>query len=86
MNPAVLAFLCCLLVFHVQGELGHTSGRCSCLKGYIDRVHPRLVKAGPVVHGPSIFCRRTEITVTLKNNKEKCINPQSELGRRILRK
>ncbi|XP_068167546.1 growth-regulated alpha protein-like [Antennarius striatus] len=86
MNTAVITLLVCLLVFHAQGQRSNLSGKCSCLNGYIDHIPQRLIRAGPFIHRPSIFCSRTEIIVKTQNNKEKCINPLSALGKRILRK
>ncbi|XP_041793802.1 C-X-C motif chemokine 11-6-like [Chelmon rostratus] len=85
MNSAVLAFLTCLLVFYAQGQPANRSSKCKCLNGYIDWIKPQLIKAGPVIHPPSIFCQNEEIIITTIANKEKCVNPKSSLGRHILK-
>ncbi|XP_070821190.1 C-X-C motif chemokine 10-like [Chaetodon trifascialis] len=85
MNSAVFAFLTCLLVFYAQGQPANRSSKCKCLNGSIDKIPPQLIKAGPVIHPPSIFCQQVEIIITTTANKEKCVNPQSHLGKRILK-
>ncbi|XP_044051558.1 C-X-C motif chemokine 10-like [Siniperca chuatsi] len=85
MNSAVSAFLTCLLVLYAQGQLANRSNKCKCLNSYIGRINPQLIKAEPVIHHPSIFCPHTEIIITTTANKEKCVNPQSPLGKLILK-
>nr|XP_046241652.1 C-X-C motif chemokine 10-like [Scatophagus argus] len=84
MKSAVLAFLVCLLVFCAQGHPDYSSSKCKCLNGYIEKIHPKLIKAGPFVHDPSVFCPHTEIIIKTAN-KDKCVNPNSPLGKLILR-
>ncbi|XP_022613981.1 C-X-C motif chemokine 10-like [Seriola dumerili] len=83
MNSAVVASLTCLLVLCAQGQPASRSSRCKCSNDYIGRISPKLIKAEPVIHQPSVFCPHTEIIITITGNKEKCVNPQSPLGRLI---
>uniref|UniRef100_A0A3Q3MWM7 Chemokine interleukin-8-like domain-containing protein n=1 Tax=Mastacembelus armatus TaxID=205130 RepID=A0A3Q3MWM7_9TELE len=84
MNAYIIAFLSCLLILCAQGQLAGRSNLCRCSNGYVGR-NPQLIKAEPVIHHPSSFCPRTEIIVTTTANKEKCVNPQSPLGKLILK-
>ncbi|XP_071340255.1 C-X-C motif chemokine 10-like [Trachinotus anak] len=83
MNSAVIAFLTCLLVLCAQGQPANRSSKCKCSNGFIGRINPQLITAEPVIHQPSIFCPHTEIIVTIRGNKEKCVDPQSPLGKLI---
>ncbi|XP_070761093.1 C-X-C motif chemokine 10-like [Enoplosus armatus] len=87
MNSAsVIAFLSCLLVLYTQGQPASRSGQCKCLShSYVGRISPQLIKAEPVVHLRNAFCPHTEIIITTTANKEKCVNPQSPLGKLILK-
>nr|AEM75119.1 CXC-like chemokine [Miichthys miiuy]AEM75120.1 CXC-like chemokine [Miichthys miiuy] len=85
MNSAAVAFLVCLLVFYTQGQPTNRSIKCKCLNGYVGKIKPQDIKAGPVTHEPSIFCPRTEIIITTTENREKCVNPRSPLGKLILK-
>ncbi|KAM9360504.1 uncharacterized protein ABDE67_001114 [Symphorus nematophorus] len=85
MKSAVIAFLTCLLVFYVQGQQDNSSNKCKCSNGYISsRISKQHIKAGPIVHEPSVFCPRPEIIIITTANKQKCVNPQSPLGQLIL--
>ncbi|XP_026221768.1 C-X-C motif chemokine 10-like [Anabas testudineus] len=84
MNSDVIAFLFCLLALGVQGQPASSSSKCKCLS-YVGRVNSQLIKAEPVIHYPSVFCPNTEIIITTTADKEKCVNPQSPLGRLILK-
>ncbi|KAM9392068.1 uncharacterized protein KZ484_003857 [Pholidichthys leucotaenia] len=84
MNSAVFAFTALLLVVCAQGQLSSSSNKCKCLNGFIGRIMPGFIKSGPVIYDKSIFCPRIEIIVTTAAGKEKCVNPKSELGRRVL--
>uniref|UniRef100_A0A668VDJ1 Chemokine interleukin-8-like domain-containing protein n=1 Tax=Oreochromis aureus TaxID=47969 RepID=A0A668VDJ1_OREAU len=78
---SVTAFVACLLILGAQGS---KSNKCKCYS-YIGRISPKLIKAEPVIHYPSIFCPHTEIIVTTKADMKKCVNPESPLGRHILK-
>ncbi|KAM7018607.1 uncharacterized protein LKV04_005905 [Tautogolabrus adspersus] len=84
MNPAVVTFLTCLLVLCVRGQSDNRSESCKCSNGFIGRIIPKHIRAGPFIHEPSVFCSRTEITLITTANMEKCVNPQSPLGKLIL--
>uniref|UniRef100_A0A3Q3J1E3 Chemokine interleukin-8-like domain-containing protein n=1 Tax=Monopterus albus TaxID=43700 RepID=A0A3Q3J1E3_MONAL len=71
--------------FLLTGQLANRARQCKCLNGYIGRINPQLIKAKPVIHHPSIFCPNTEIIITTKTNKEKCVDPESLLGKLILK-
>ncbi|XP_042276357.1 C-X-C motif chemokine 2-like isoform X2 [Thunnus maccoyii] len=83
MKSAVIAFLTCLLVLYVQGQSDTTSS-CKCLNGYVGRINTKVIKGMPVIHHPSVFCLKTEIIVTIADQK-KCVNPASPLGKIILK-
>ncbi|XP_042276360.1 uncharacterized protein LOC121903422 isoform X3 [Thunnus maccoyii] len=83
MKSAVIAFLTCLLVLYVQGK-SDTASSCKCLNGYVGRVNSKVIKGMPVIHQPSVFCLKTEIIVTIADQK-KCVNPESPLGKIILK-
>ncbi|XP_073322763.1 C-X-C motif chemokine 11-1-like [Pagrus major] len=83
MNSVAIVFLTFLLVFYAQGQQSNGS-KCKCLNGYIGKVNPKLIKSGPVIHNPSIFCPQTEIIITTTADKEKCVNPESPFGKLIL--
>ncbi|XP_040897807.1 C-X-C motif chemokine 10-like [Toxotes jaculatrix] len=85
MNSAVTAFLACLLVLCAQGQLDNGFSNCKCSKSYVGRINSQLIQSGPVVHNPSVFCPHIEIIITLKGNKERCVDPQSPLGKLILK-
>ncbi|KAM7416972.1 hypothetical protein PAMA_018856 [Pampus argenteus] len=85
MKSAVIAFLTCLLVLCVQGQSDTGSKKCKCSGGYVGRINPKFIKAVPVIHQPSIFCPQTEIIITIIADKKKCVNPQSLLGKTILK-
>uniref|UniRef100_A0A3Q3WQK1 Chemokine interleukin-8-like domain-containing protein n=1 Tax=Mola mola TaxID=94237 RepID=A0A3Q3WQK1_MOLML len=82
MNSAVIVCLSCLLAFGAQGQLINTSTKCKCLNGYVsNRLIPlRLIKAGPVIYHPNIFCQHMEIIIELKK-KNVCVDPESPLGK-----
>ncbi|XP_018524780.1 C-X-C motif chemokine 9 [Lates calcarifer] len=82
---SAIVFLACLLVLCAQGQPANRSNTCKCLNSYVGRISRQLVKGEPVIHQPSIFCPRTEIIITITGNKEKCVNPQSPLGKLILK-
>ncbi|KAM7392191.1 hypothetical protein PAMP_022821 [Pampus punctatissimus] len=85
MKSAVIAFLTCLLVLCVQGQTDTNSKKCKCLDGYVGRINTKLIKAMPVIYQPSIFCPQTEIIITITADKKKCVDPQSPLGKTILK-
>uniref|UniRef100_A0AAX7TIN9 Chemokine interleukin-8-like domain-containing protein n=1 Tax=Astatotilapia calliptera TaxID=8154 RepID=A0AAX7TIN9_ASTCA len=62
---SVTAFIACLLILGAQGQPASKSNKCKCYS-YIGRISPKLIKAEPVIHYPSIFCPHTEIIVTTK--------------------
>ncbi|XP_044190573.1 C-X-C motif chemokine 2-like isoform X2 [Thunnus albacares] len=82
MKSAVIAFLTCLLVLYVQGKSDNTSS-CKCLNGYVGRINTKVIKGMPDIHHPSVFCLKTEIIITIADQK-KCVNPASPLGKIIL--
>ncbi|XP_017288183.1 interleukin-8-like [Kryptolebias marmoratus] len=84
MKSAVFAFLACTLVLSAQGQLASRSSKCKCSNGFLTRINPSMFKGEPVVYQPSVFCSRTEIILKTKDNKEKCLDPESRLGKRIL--
>ncbi|XP_030581476.1 C-X-C motif chemokine 9-like [Archocentrus centrarchus] len=81
---SITAFLTCLLVLCAQAQPASRSNKCKCYN-YIGRISPKLIKDEPVIYHPSIFCPRTEIIVTIKTDTKKCVNPESPLGRLILK-
>ncbi|XP_053181859.1 C-X-C motif chemokine 9-like [Scomber japonicus] len=83
MNSAFTVFLTCLLVLCVQGQPGHRSSRCKCYS-YVGRTDPKIIK-GILIHDPSIYCPKTEIIITTTEDKQKCVNPESPLGKTILK-
>ncbi|XP_026198410.1 growth-regulated alpha protein-like isoform X2 [Anabas testudineus] len=83
MNSLVTVVLACLLVFCAQGQPANRSSRCKCVT-FIGNFKPKLIKTEPVIYEPSVFCPNTEIIVTIAN-KEKCVDPQSPLGKLILK-
>ncbi|XP_062274173.1 growth-regulated alpha protein-like [Scomber scombrus] len=85
MNSAVIAFLTCLLVLCVQGQPGHSSSKCMC-DSYVGPIHRRFIKGIPVIHNPSIYCSKTEIIITTTADNQKCVDPESRLGKHILEK
>uniref|UniRef100_A0A3Q2VSR0 C-X-C motif chemokine 10-like n=1 Tax=Haplochromis burtoni TaxID=8153 RepID=A0A3Q2VSR0_HAPBU len=81
---SVTAFIACLLILGAQGQPASKSNKCKCYS-YIGRISPKLIKAEPVIHYPSIFCPHTEIIVTTKADMKRCVSPESPLGRHILK-
>uniref|UniRef100_A0A3Q4HA22 Chemokine interleukin-8-like domain-containing protein n=1 Tax=Neolamprologus brichardi TaxID=32507 RepID=A0A3Q4HA22_NEOBR len=69
---SVTAFIACLLILGAQGQPASKSNKCKCYS-YIGRI------------SPNIFCPHTEIIVTTKADMKKCVNPESPLGRHILK-
>ncbi|XP_064173278.1 C-X-C motif chemokine 3-like [Anguilla rostrata] len=55
--------------------------RCECVD-QVDRVGLRRI-VEIAVQEPNAFCSKTEIILTLKQNVEVCLNPDSEQGRNI---
>ncbi|KAM6930841.1 C-X-C motif chemokine 10-like [Xenentodon cancila] len=85
MNPVVTVFLTCLLLLSSQGLPLSRSHKCKCSNGYVKQINLQLIKGEPQILRPSVFCPRTEIIITIGENQEKCLNPQSPLGKLILK-
>ncbi|XP_067429962.1 C-X-C motif chemokine 11-like isoform X3 [Thunnus thynnus] len=83
MKSAVIAFLTCLLVLYVQGQSDNTK-KCKCSNSYVGRINTKVIKGMPDIYHPSVFCLKTEIIVTIADQK-KCVNPESPLGKIILK-
>ncbi|XP_061586170.1 C-X-C motif chemokine 10-like [Cololabis saira] len=86
MNPVITFFLTCLLLLCAQGLPLSRSHKCKCSSGYVKKINLKLIQGEPQILHPSVFCPRTEIIVTIGENQEKCLNPESLLGKMILRK
>ncbi|XP_034451790.1 C-X-C motif chemokine 10-like [Hippoglossus hippoglossus] len=87
MNSSAITFLSFLLVLCAQGLPDSRSRKCKCLNGYIGKVNPQLIsqiKSEPVIHHPNIFCQQIEIIIIIRK-QEKCVNPESPFGKRILK-
>ncbi|KAF7654673.1 hypothetical protein LDENG_00066680 [Lucifuga dentata] len=85
MKPALIVFLTCLLLLHVQGQLTNRSNDCKCLNGFF-KVKNRKLIAEVTVHPPSPFCPDTEIIIKTKDAKKKCVDPCSALGRVFIKR
>ncbi|XP_051821505.1 interleukin-8 [Antechinus flavipes] len=60
-----------------------TELRCQCIKTYSKPFHPKLIKEMRVIDsGP--HCSNTEIIVTVKDNRELCLDPNAKWVQRIL--
>uniref|UniRef100_A0A1A7Z775 Chemokine interleukin-8-like domain-containing protein n=1 Tax=Iconisemion striatum TaxID=60296 RepID=A0A1A7Z775_9TELE len=86
MKSAPIGLLVCLLILSVQGQQSDKSNKCKCSNSLLTRFSPKLIKAEPVVYQPSSFCPQTEIIITIKEGKEKCVDPKSPFGKFILKK
>ncbi|XP_061586166.1 C-X-C motif chemokine 10-like [Cololabis saira] len=84
MNPVITFFLTCLLLLCAQGLPLSRSHKCNCSSGYVKKINPKLIQGEPQILHPSVFCPRTEIIVTIRGNQEKCLDPESLLGKQIL--
>ncbi|XP_061586167.1 C-X-C motif chemokine 10-like [Cololabis saira] len=84
MNPVITFFLTCLLLLCAQGLPLSRSHKCKCSGGFVKKINPKLIQGEPQILHPSVFCPRTEIIVTIRGNQEKCLNPESLLGKQIL--
>uniref|UniRef100_A0A3P9AKJ9 Chemokine interleukin-8-like domain-containing protein n=1 Tax=Esox lucius TaxID=8010 RepID=A0A3P9AKJ9_ESOLU len=85
-STALLVFLACLFLVNVEGQVGHTKARCLCLNGVVNQIKPVLIQK-IVVHKSTISCPHMEIIVTLKNGaREKCLNPESGMGKKAVNK
>ncbi|KAI9543639.1 hypothetical protein NQZ68_008686 [Dissostichus eleginoides] len=82
MHSALPALLSCLLVLYAQGHPANRSNTCKCFK-FAGKINKQQIQGEPVIHEPSNFCPRTEIII-FTANKDKCVNPQSRLGKLIL--
>uniref|UniRef100_A0A672Y9L8 Chemokine interleukin-8-like domain-containing protein n=1 Tax=Sphaeramia orbicularis TaxID=375764 RepID=A0A672Y9L8_9TELE len=87
MKSVVFALLCCLVFLHVHaGQQEKTSNNCKCKNGYITkRISSKHIKSEPVIHEASVFCPKTEIIITTITDEKKCVNPESPLGKLILK-
>ncbi|RVE68817.1 hypothetical protein OJAV_G00095790 [Oryzias javanicus] len=87
MKAVFIALLSFLLVLCARGQPAGPARQCRCSSGFMN-VPPsfsiKSIKDTPQVTEPHTFCPRTEIIITL-NNKQKCVDPESRLGRRILK-
>ncbi|XP_064173279.1 growth-regulated alpha protein-like [Anguilla rostrata] len=77
----ICAVFSSLLLFWVAWADGDMRGRCVC-PNKVDAVHPKRV-ADITVLQKDAFCGETQIILTLKQNGEVCLNPDSEQGRNI---
>ncbi|XP_026532318.1 platelet basic protein-like [Notechis scutatus] len=59
----------------MEGHVAHL-GRCKCLRDVAKLFRPKQVKRIEVIPR-GIHCRRTEIIVTLINERKYCVDPDS---------
>ncbi|RVE68816.1 hypothetical protein OJAV_G00095780 [Oryzias javanicus] len=83
MKAVFIALLSFLLVLCARGQPAGPARQCRCSSGFMI-LSIKSIKDTPQVTEPHTFCPRTEIIITL-NNKKKCVDPESRLGKRILK-
>ncbi|XP_078808577.1 growth-regulated alpha protein-like [Oryzias latipes] len=86
MKAVFIALLSCLLLLCARGQPAGPARQCRCLNGFVNV--PRFftlksIKDRPQVTEPHPFCPHTEIIITIRN-KQKCVDPESRLGKKIL--
>uniref|UniRef100_A0A3B3B953 Chemokine interleukin-8-like domain-containing protein n=1 Tax=Oryzias melastigma TaxID=30732 RepID=A0A3B3B953_ORYME len=87
MKAVFIALLSCLLVLCARGQPAGPARQCRCSNGFMNVPRSfsiQSIKDTPQVTEPHTFCPRTEIIITLEN-KQKCVDPESRLGKRILK-
>ncbi|CAJ1067567.1 C-X-C motif chemokine 9-like [Xyrichtys novacula] len=80
-----LAFLslCCVLISVRQSDSTFVPGRCLCPSTQ-NGVRGQLKEL--IVHQKSASCNKITVIVTLKSNNElRCLNPDSPLGKQLIR-
>ncbi|KAJ8005595.1 hypothetical protein DPEC_G00119570 [Dallia pectoralis] len=81
MRGLILAVAFVTLIISTQAFLMHGRQRCLCVRGTVTNINPKnMIRV--TVYPRSPTCGRVEIVVKLKSTF-KCLNPNSEMGRRI---
>ncbi|NP_001119885.1 chemokine (C-X-C motif) ligand 11, duplicate 8 precursor [Danio rerio] len=84
-TAAAFVALGCFLMVEVKGKIPDLKNRCLCADKGANNVNLKTIEKIQIIH-PSPSCKRLEIVVTLmKGAGKKCLNPESNLGKNILK-
>nr|ANO81544.1 chemokine ligand 10 [Plecoglossus altivelis] len=88
MRTSILFFLwivvCVLGQAQSSGSVGGGSEKCLCKGKLLNTSRHKPIQFEPVVYPKTIFCMKIEIIVTLKAGMQRCLDPNSWHGRRII--
>ncbi|XP_059405142.1 C-X-C motif chemokine 11-6-like [Carassius carassius] len=80
-----VVILGCLLVVELEGQARFPKGRCFCADKGVNMVPSKLIEKVEIIP-PSPSCKTQEIVVTLKNSRQKCLNPESKFIQKYIMK